>query len=199
MVAAALSARGWPVVLVEPGVAGCRNAQARGLENVVQSTFEGAAFEEGVIPAVGLFDVIEHVPDDVEFLRAVALKLSSGGWVYATVPAFNLLWSVDDEQAGHFRRYSKPQIERVFESAGFKTIYSSYIFAPLPLGILLLRSLPSRLGILRSVSISRTAREHKAGGPLHWAVTLVLKRELRRIPLGRIRFGSTVLVAARRD
>jgi SAM-dependent methyltransferase len=198
VVAAALKARGWPVVLVEPGEVGCRNARARGIQDVIQATFEGADFDNEVLPAVGLFDVIEHVADDAAFLRSVGSKLAPDGVIYATVPAFRWLWSVDDEKAGHFRRYTRSGVINTFRAAGFRTTYASYMFAPLPFGILLLRSLPSRLRLLRDVSADRTAREHQSGGLIERVITLILRLEQRRLPHGRIPFGSSIVVVADR-
>ena len=199
VVAAALTARGWSVVLVEPGAVGCRNALARGVQDVVQATFGAAAFDEGALPAVGLFDVIEHVADDTSFLLTVRSKLASDGVIYATVPAFNWLWSVDDEKAGHYRRYTRHGVIELFRAAGFRTTYSSYLFSPLPIGILLLRSLPSRLGLLRRVSVDRAAREHESGGLLERAVSSILRIEQGRIPYRRIPFGSSIVVVAERS
>lgn len=198
VVAAALISRGWPVVLVEPGEVGCRNARARGVRDVVQATFESAAFGDGVLPAVGLFDVIEHVADDTAFLRAVRSKLAPGGVIYATVPAFGWLWSDDDEKAGHFRRYTRSGVIELFRAAGFRTSFSSYLFSPLPFGILLMRSIPSRFGLLRDISADRTAREHESGGLLQRVASWVLQVEQRRVPQRRIPFGSSIVVVADR-
>lgn len=198
VVAAALIARGWSVVLVEPGEMGCRNACVRGVQDVIQATFEAAEFGNEVLPAVGLFDVIEHVADDVAFLRSVSSKLAPDGVVYATVPAFRWLWSVDDEIAGHFRRYTRRRVINTFRAAGFRTTYASYMFAPLPFGILLLRSLPSRLRLLRDVRANRTAREHHSGGFLERVIESILRLEKRRLPHGRIPFGSSIIVVAER-
>lgn len=181
VVSAAIDARGWPVVLVEPGEAGIANGLARGLRNVVQARFEDAAFEADVLPAVGLFDVIEHIPDDVAFLKEVGSKLTADGVVYATVPAYGWLWSIDDEEAGHFRRYSKRGAASVFQEAGFDIVYTTYLFAPLPPGIFLLRSLPSRLRLIRQVSPDRTEREHQTGGFAPRLLTALLRAERRRL------------------
>ena len=196
VVAANLKALGWSVVLVEPGDVGCRNAKARGLEDIVQTTFEGAAFHNRVLPAAGLFDVIEHIDDDVGFLRTIGSKLVPGGRIYATVPASPWLWSVDDEEAGHFRRYRKRDLVSALQSAGFRVSFVSHLFAPLPLGIFLLRSLPYRIKLLREVSGSRTKREHMPGGPFQWILTRILRIELRRLPVSSIPFGSSILVVA---
>ena len=80
--------------------------------------------------------------------------------VYVTVPAYQSLWSVDDDAAGHFRRYRRGTLRAVFAAAGFDVVFSTYFFAPFPLPILLLRALPSRFGMRRR-STRPIAREHR--------------------------------------
>lgn len=52
-----------------------------------------------------LMDVLEHIEDDVGFLKDVVLSLPRGGRVLITVPAEMALWSRHDQEVGHFRRY----------------------------------------------------------------------------------------------
>lgn len=78
----ALVASGLDAVLVEPGPAGARAAKARGLDHVVCSTLEDAKFRDQSIPAIGLFDVIEHIRDDSGFMRRVHAILTAGGRLY---------------------------------------------------------------------------------------------------------------------
>jgi len=92
-------------VLVEPGVQGARNAQKRGLKNIICSTLEDAGFMPDSVPSMGLFDVVEHIEDDEQFLQYISLYLKKEGLVYITVPAFQALWSDEDVEAGHFKRY----------------------------------------------------------------------------------------------
>ena len=63
------------------------NAVKRGLTNVVRGTLADARFHPRTLGAVGLFDVIEHIEDDVAFLRAIRPLLMDGAPVYLTVPA----------------------------------------------------------------------------------------------------------------
>ncbi|MDZ4256052.1 MAG: methyltransferase domain-containing protein [archaeon] len=73
-----------------------------------------------------LMDVIEHVPDDVTFLKEVLAKLSSDGKAIITVPAFQWLWSIHDEKVHHFRRYSKKSLNACIQKAGGKVDHLSY-------------------------------------------------------------------------
>jgi SAM-dependent methyltransferase len=145
-VAAAIESVGVPVVLVEPGADGVRHAQARGLRNVVQATLKEARFRDGSLPAIGLFDVVEHIDDEQTFLREIRRCLAPGGRIYLSVPAGRWLWSDDDVQAGHFRRYTCASLREALERAGFRPLLLSKMFLPLPLPLFLCRSLPSLFG-----------------------------------------------------
>ena len=189
---------GMQVVLVEPGRIGARNAKARGIENVVCATTRTAGFGPGSLPAIGLFDVIEHIEDDVGFLREVRGMLRDDGRLYATVPTFQWLWSDEDVRAGHHRRYARSSITRVLERAGFDVEYSTYFFRILPLPILLLRALPFRLGVSRSADPRRTSSQDHESGKASGIVRSLLKPEITSIRRGKpMSFGGSCLLVAR--
>ena len=198
-VARALAESGMDVVLVEPGLEGARNAKARGIPTVVCATLDAARFRPKSLAAVGMFDVIEHIDDDIGFLRTLHGYLSDGGMAYATVPAYQWLWSDEDDTAGHFRRYTTASLSARFVEAGFHVKFATYIFRPMPVPILLFRSLPSALGIRRS-NTAQAVREH---GSEHGATRRLLDRllapEVNRIASCRaIMFGGSCLIAAQR-
>ncbi len=164
-VAKRLQDDGIKVVLVEPGQAGAVNAKNRGVENVVCATLEDAQFEPSSIDSAGMFDVIEHISDDVGFLSKIYTCLKKDGYLFITVPAFNLLWSNEDIEAGHYRRYSIGTLSKVLLRSGFSLEYATYIFSILPLPIFLLRSVPSWLGFDKNVNdIKKHQKEHGVGG-----------------------------------
>ena len=105
-VAAAIEAAGTKVVLVEPGHRAALNARARGVSCVVNSSLQEAGFLPRSLAAVGLFDVLEHVADDEQFLALLHELIAPGGRLYLTVPAHRSLWSAEDVAAGHYRRYT---------------------------------------------------------------------------------------------
>ena len=65
-VSSSLANAGFDVALVEPGQTGACYAKARGIKNVICATTSTAQFKPNSLPAVGLFDVIEHMENDVE-------------------------------------------------------------------------------------------------------------------------------------
>lgn len=87
----ALQEAGYDVILVEPGPAGAQNARARGVSMVICSTLQDLDLPDGQIGAIGMFDVLEHIKDDLEILRYAHAKLVRNGRLYLTVPAGSLL------------------------------------------------------------------------------------------------------------
>ena len=130
---------GREVVCVEPGPRGARNCRARGLPNVAEATLAACEFQPRVFGAVGAFDVIEHIEDPAPLLSEMRRVMRDDGHLLITVPAHAWLWSADDDDAGHFRRYTRRGLTQDLEAAGFVVEYSSYFFLPLVLPIWLAR------------------------------------------------------------
>lgn len=87
-----------------------------------------------VFNAVGLYDVLEHMPDDTAILRSVYSSVIRGGIIIITVPAYSWLWSYADKAAMHKRRYSRRELSAKLKSAGFEPgIISNFAFTALPL------------------------------------------------------------------
>ena len=144
-VAKGLMEAGWHVVLVEAGPAGARNARKRGLQHVVCATAQAAGFKPGCMPAIGVFDVVEHIEDDVKFLKHLHDLLEPGGMLYLTVPAYNFLWSGADDYAGHFKRYSFRTLVKLCSATHLNVQFLTGIFAWLIAPLSLFRALPYRL------------------------------------------------------
>lgn len=161
--AAFLSRNGYETVLVEPGLDGIKIAKQRGVNHLINSTLQDAGFGNSLFSNVGLFDVVEHVSDDVAFLKQLNPVLREDGKVFITVPAFNWLWSQNDVNAQHYRRYTIEKFRRSAELAGFKVVYATYFFTMLPLGIFIFRSIPYRFGIRFKSLYSKALKEHKSG------------------------------------
>ena len=197
-VSLALQEAGIDVVLLEPGASGVRNAVKRGVKTVVQATLEDAGFTPNSIPSAGLFDVLEHIGHELDFLRSLYTHLQPTGNLYVTVPAYNALWSVDDVDAGHFRRYTARSLTSALEEAGFKIEYCSYVFSFLVPAILLLRSIPGHMGLRKAVSAATTQKEHSRGPGISGAIVeKCLSVELNRIRKGKgVPFGSSCLAVA---
>ena len=200
-VAKRLQNEGVRTVLVEPGLTGAMNAKKRGIHHIICSTMEDAGFEKGSIDSVGLFDVVEHIAEDSYFLTDIHSFLKPNGLVYITVPAFNFLWSNEDDDAGHYRRYSLNQFKILIEKCGFKVKYATYIFSILPLPVFLFRTIPSKLGINKnSNDLAKHKNEHKTKkGIVHNILERIWRWELNRVRRCKpIHFGGSCFVIAKK-
>ena len=70
--------------------------------------------------AVVAYNVLEHIPDDVDALRTFARLLRPGGRIVLVVPAFPSAMSRFDRQIGHQRRYRRRTLRAVAEAAGLQ-------------------------------------------------------------------------------
>jgi SAM-dependent methyltransferase len=83
---------------------------------------------------IGLFDVLEHLDDDLRVLRALREQLRPGGCLMVTVPAHMMLWSNFDVVADHRRRYKCSQLKSRLVEAGFQVTYcTEFMLALFPL------------------------------------------------------------------
>lgn len=73
-----------------------------------------------------LFDVLEHIEDDVGTLTVLHEFLAEGGKIVLTVPAYRWLWSAHDEFLHHKRRYSSDELRRKIAAAGLQAERVSY-------------------------------------------------------------------------
>lgn len=195
-----LERAGFETMLVEPGEVGARNGFTRGLRPVVQATFEDAGFLPQSLPAVGVFDVVEHIENDAAFLDRIRAALQPGGRLYVTVPAFQWLWSPEDVDAGHFRRYTRSSLVGLLRATGFQVEYTTFLFWLLPLPIFLLRSVAGRVKVRKTGSQELSNREHQTPGGAQGALLeWLLAQEAARLDQGKsMPFGSSILAVARK-
>jgi|SRR5271166_6026794 len=198
-VASGLQAAGFEVIVVEPHVDGALVAHRRGLEHVVCGSFDDVGFSPSSIAAIGLFDVLEHIEDDVGALTRFSQVLKPDGRLYITVPSYQFLFSSEDLVVNHFRRYTVGSCARVLTRAGFEVEYHSYLFTLLLVPIFALRAVPYRLGRRQTADIESMAAAHRLAGVASRAVDGILDLEARWIARGgRLAFGSSCLLVARR-
>jgi SAM-dependent methyltransferase len=203
-VAKAMQDVGLEVVLVEPGAVGAVNARQRGIEHVVLATLEDAGFVPGSLPAIGLFDVLEHMEDDHKFLQTIHTHLASQGRVYLTVPAYQALWSEADVVAGHHRRYSRHALRELIERSDLKVEFATGFFQFLPPAILAMRVIPYRLGWKvrpePQDGDTKMANQHKVKSELIGRIlNRMQQRELAGIRARRQnKFGASWLLVAQK-
>lgn len=200
VVAAALQGAGIPTVVVEPGAAGAQRAKTRGLQAIC-ATMESAGIAPASLGSIGMFDVVEHIQDGSGFLQRARALLKPRGRIYLTVPAYRILWSAEDVYAHHFRRYTARSMRRTLEAAGFEVELSTYMFALLPLPILLMRSIPYRLGRARPFTLEGARDDHTGTRGISRAfVDRLLDLELSAFrTFGALPFGASVVAVGRKS
>lgn len=81
-----------------------------------------------------LFDVIEHIEDDIGALEQAAKALKPGGYLFVTTPALKFFWSYNDILVKHKRRYSKKDFNVLAESVNLELTdvrYFMFFLSPL--------------------------------------------------------------------
>jgi hypothetical protein len=149
---------------------------------------------------IGMFDVLEHIPEELSTLAALGDALAPGGRLMLTVPAHQYLWSYFDEAAHHCRRYSPLEIRTRLSEAGFHVEFlSQFMACTFPIVWLWrkLSSLRQKLGSGDARTLS--SREFRIVPVLNWMLTAVLKVESFWVSRGRtLPIGTSLIVIARR-
>jgi len=198
-VASAIQSAGIDVVLVEPG-SGAQFARDRGVRKVIKSTVEDAAFDPGTLAAVAVFDVLEHIGDDVGFLKEIARSLKAHGRLYCTVPAYPFLWSDEDVHTGHYRRYTRRRLVRDLSLAGFQVDFITSFFIWLTVPLFVFRALPSRFNLkhnYRPRNVAEVKAEHKMPALLTPLMSAIDAWEIRQLAKAKtVPFGASILCVA---
>jgi SAM-dependent methyltransferase len=146
----------------------------------------------GTFDVLALFDVLEHIADDVAAMEWVSRQLNVGGIAVVTVPAFPFLWTEHDEAHHHFRRYTEDSLRKVVPPA-LQVVHASYfntvLFAPIAAVRSVLRLLPRRTG---------TARAQRTPEFLDEILYRLFRLERKVVHRRRLPFGVSLLAVLRR-
>ena len=122
---------------VEPDPALARFAAARSPIPVFNASIDQlpSEIQEGSYDGVTMFDVLEHIPNDVQALQIVNRKLKPGGRIALSVPAYMWLWGQQDVVNQHYRRYTSHELREKLQAADFViervTYFNTILFAPI--------------------------------------------------------------------
>ena len=146
-----------------------------------------AAADPGPVDLVLLLDVIEHIEDEIGFLREMAQHPGIGPdtRVLITVPAFQQLFCAHDTFLAHYRRYTLRSLRQRTSTGGLACEAGGYFFAT-PLLPRAIRALAERV---RPPQGEAKGIGAWAGGP---ALTRLLYQGLRwdyRVGRGLQRLG----------
>src|SRR5690606_39113676 len=76
-------------------------------------------------------DVLEHIGDDRDAVRAIAAMLGPGALLLVTVPAFAMLWDHHDDLNQHHRRYTAGRLRRLLDGQGLELLRLRFLFCSL--------------------------------------------------------------------
>lgn len=116
------------VIGMDLHIAGLRRARNRCTCPVVQGSLSDAPFD-GRFALIGMFDVLEHIPDEHSALVSLYDLLLPEGLLIVMVPAHMSLWSYFDVDADHCRRYSVSHLHEGLTAAGFEVEYLTQFFS----------------------------------------------------------------------
>ncbi|CAL1241845.1 class I SAM-dependent methyltransferase [Candidatus Methylocalor cossyra] len=148
---------------------------------------DGLPGDLGRFELVCLFDVLEHIEDDVAALERLRGLLQPRGRILLTVPAHNWLWSSHDVRLHHFRRYSGALLRRRCEAAGLGIVRLSYFnlwLSPLAVLARLAGRLAQQEGSLG---------EETPSAPINWAFRVLFSSEAALLRRFDLPFGISLL------
>ena len=166
----------------------------------VQSPAEWEAAGEP-FDLVTAFDVVEHVEDDVTFLRNLHAHLVPGGYLLATVPAYPFLWSTFDEMNHHYRRYTGRTLKRSLAASSFSVVrfthMNAILFPALAGARLFDRAFghPPRTDVERRRLVERWFHV----GPMSGVLESIFASERYWLRVGAFPFGASILTVARKS
>lgn len=191
------------VVGVDLFADGLRYARQRTACSLVQGDITALPFAAG-FELIGLFDVLEHLPDDLRVLRDLHALLASDGALLLTVPAHPRLWSYFDLASHHSRRYESAELAEKLRATGYRVEYLTQFMASLFPVMWLSRRVADWLERGRAGDAARTqqlvARELRIIPGINELMVWLLRLELgwiarrRRLPI-----GTSLLAIARKD
>ncbi len=176
-----------------------RYCKERGFPNVLAGSGHDLPFRSESYDLVALFDCLEHIPDEGRALQEIRRILKPGGKVFFSLPAYEWLWSNNDDIAHHQRRYTATRLRRSLASAGLTTLRTTYfnaILLPLIIPSVLLQKLRGRLGLLPEGYNNTTVAIPR---PLNWLFTKLMSSERFVLRALSLPFGHSLIGLAQRD
>jgi SAM-dependent methyltransferase len=115
------------LVSIEPDAKFCQRLRANHPRHrLIQGTIDDLKSDEPWNAILNV-NVLEHIQEDERELAVYRQVLkAAGGSLCLFVPARPEIYAPIDKDFGHFRRYTKPELRRKLESAGFDIVRLRY-------------------------------------------------------------------------
>jgi len=111
----------------------------RGLKNLIKGNVQDLPIRDSSVDLVLALDLLEHIEDDKGLIKEIQRTLKPDGYLLATVPAHQFLWSDHDEALHHYRRYSKRGFHNLISSDALVPIKYTYVITVTFIPIFLFR------------------------------------------------------------
>ena len=174
--------------------AGLQYARGAGQKSIARATVARLPFGDARFGLVTSFDVLYALPDDVErdAIREMFRVLEPGGTAIVNVAALKALKGNHSVLSAEIRRYSRRDLSRKLESAGFRVARASYTnFTILPL-VAAVRFRQRLAG-----SHVETEEEIKVPpAPVNAALSALLAAEATALRAVNLPIGSSLLAVA---
>jgi len=169
-------------------------------EEVLNESLTDLTLDDKSLDVVCAFDVIEHIENDQKAIKEANRVLKDDGYIFLTVPAFNILWSTHDDINHHYRRYSLKKLNRILKENGFEVEYSSYfnflLFAPILAIRLFSKLIPAKKSIESTGSDFEKFNSNRFLNQLLYKIFMseifLLKRKIR------LPFGVSAIIIGRK-
>jgi len=138
-----------------------------------------------------LMDVLEHIPDDVTFLKTFVDQLPAGTEFLITVPAFQFLWSGHDVFLEHQRRYTLKGLVDVVQKCGLLPQKQFYFYG-LVFPLALITRLADKFSNQRNAPQSKLIKHHPL---MNWALQKICALELHIMRFNQVAGLSVVCLA----
>ncbi len=166
-----------------------RNAAHLTHASAMELPFLPAQFHAAV-----MLDVLYHqqVPDPLTPLREAHRVLKPGGYLFVNVPAYAWLYSSHDRAVHTARRFTKTQLTRYLNEAGFDVVRASYwnfLLFPMVAAVRLLRKMKPDRG---------SDLPEEGASPLNTPLIMLLTVERFLLRHCSLPFGLSVFAVARK-
>jgi SAM-dependent methyltransferase len=177
---------------------GLRIGREAGRTRLARASVTAAPFPTGTFDLVASFDVL-YALDDRDEREAIAEMyrlLKPGGFAIVNVAAMKALRGDHSVLSHEIRRYSRKDLRKRLEAAGFSVVRLTYTNATLFLPLVVARMLQRRRGLRREMDADHEVAVPPV--PINAAMSAVMWVESLWLRAFNVPFGSSLLCLAKR-